>query len=90
MYSSTDHPLPEELMTQIEQQMIETFRSLPLEKQEELLNFAEFLKAKLDHRESMPAASISAFDAAGDLIGCVEGPDDLSTNKEYMKGFGQS
>lgn len=77
-------------MTQIEQQILETFRSLPLEKQEELLDFAEFLKAKFNHLESTSTAPISAFDAAGDLIGCVEGPDDLSTNKEYMKGFGQS
>ena len=26
---------------------------------------------------------------AGDIIGSVEGPADLSTNKEYMKGFGK-
>ena len=32
----------------------------------------------------------SALAAAGDLVGCVEGPSDLSTNKAYMAGFGQS
>jgi hypothetical protein len=32
----------------------------------------------------------SAFDAAGDIVGCVEGPSDLSTNKAHMAGFGQS
>ena len=32
----------------------------------------------------------SALEAAGDLVGCVEGPSDLSTNKAYMAGFGQS
>ena len=26
--------------------------------------------------------------AAGDLIGFVEGPGDLSTNPKYMEGFG--
>ena len=32
----------------------------------------------------------SALETAGDLVGCVEGPSDLSTNKAYMAGFGQS
>ncbi len=32
----------------------------------------------------------SALAAAGDLVGCIEGPSDLSTNKMYMAGFGQS
>ncbi len=28
------------------------------------------------------------LDAAGELIGCVEGPGDLSHNPKYMEGFG--
>jgi hypothetical protein len=28
------------------------------------------------------------LDLAGDLIGSVEGPPDLSTNETYMEGFG--
>lgn len=31
----------------------------------------------------------SALDLVGDLVGSCEGPADLSTNKEYMEGFGQ-
>ena len=31
----------------------------------------------------------SFLEAAGDLIGCVEGPGDLSTNPKYMEGFGK-
>lgn len=31
----------------------------------------------------------SFLELAGDLIGCVEGPGDLSYNKEYMKDFGR-
>ena len=31
----------------------------------------------------------SWLELAGDLIGSVEGPPDLSTNKKYMEGFGQ-
>ena len=35
------------------------------------------------------AAPVSFLEAAGDLIGCVEGPGDLSTNPKYMEGFGK-
>lgn len=31
----------------------------------------------------------SALDLAGDLVGCVEGPGDLSTHPKYMDGFGE-
>jgi hypothetical protein len=35
--------------------------------------------------------SLSFLSVAGDLIGCLEGlPPDLSTNKDYMEGFGKS
>lgn len=30
----------------------------------------------------------SCLSMASDLIGCVEGPADLSHNKKHMKGFG--
>lgn len=34
--------------------------------------------------------AISFLEAAGDLIGSLEGlPSDLSTNKSYFEGFGQ-
>jgi len=32
---------------------------------------------------------ISFLEAAKDFIGSLEGPEDLSTNKAYMKGYGQ-
>jgi len=31
---------------------------------------------------------VSCYDLAKDYIGCIEGPEDLSTNKAYMAGFG--
>jgi len=31
----------------------------------------------------------SCLDLAGDLIGSVEGPSDLSVNKKHLKGFGK-
>ncbi len=34
-------------------------------------------------------ASGSILDLARDLVGCCEGPEDLSTNKKYMEGFGR-
>lgn len=37
--------------------------------------------------EQPPRASFLAL--AGDLAGCVEGPPDLSTNPEHLRGFGQ-
>ena len=35
------------------------------------------------------AAQCSCLELAGDLVGCVEGPRDLSTNPRHMRGFGQ-
>lgn len=31
----------------------------------------------------------SALALAEDLAGCLEGPEDLSVNKEYLQGFGR-
>lgn len=31
----------------------------------------------------------SAADLAGELVGCVEGPEDLSTSKAHLDGFGE-
>ena len=33
--------------------------------------------------------SVSCADLAGDLIGCFDGPRDLSTNRDHMEGFGK-
>ncbi|MFO7776409.1 MAG: ribbon-helix-helix protein, CopG family [Candidatus Hydrogenedentota bacterium] len=38
--------------------------------------------------EKAPAEG-SFLQAAGDLVGCVEGPGDLSTNPKHMEGFGE-
>ncbi len=34
-------------------------------------------------------ATGTVLDLAGDLVGCVRGPGDLSTNPKYMKDFGK-
>lgn len=71
---------------------IAKLKMLPFEKQQEVLDFIEFLQAKVNQQggaRSNQQPGISALEAAGDLIGCVEGPEDLSTNPEYLKGFGE-
>jgi hypothetical protein len=98
---------------------IEKMQSLPLERQQEIIDFIDFLISRgpwlepyngqpsdLQSAQTLPPQetvshpnqqvqsfaptqkAISVFEAAGDLIGCVEGPSDLSTNKRYMEGYG--
>jgi hypothetical protein len=70
-----------------EERAIVLLKSLPLEKQQAVLSFIESLQRS--ERDDISRKSISVLEAAGDLVGCVEGgPSDLSTNKEYMQGFG--
>jgi hypothetical protein len=42
-------------------------------------------------RNAMKVAKqpISFLEAARDFIGCLEGPEDLSINPDYMKEYGQ-
>lgn len=91
-------------MTQLEQQVVDTLRSLPLEKQQQVLDFVEFLKVRVISTSPPDNESIvlndttktaiekgqSFADVAKQYIGRVEGgPEDLSTNPKYMEGFGQ-
>jgi hypothetical protein len=46
----------------------------------------QFLNGK--HRAE-PAGPVSALVLAGDLVGCAEGPGDLSADPRYMEGFGE-
>jgi hypothetical protein len=77
----------------IEQAIIEKLRSLPLDKQQEALNFVEALQ--IDMKASSSTSSrwegMSALESASEYAGCLEGgPPDLSTNPKYMEGFGES
>ena len=38
-------------------------------------------------RESSSAGAF--YDSIADLVGCVEGPPDLSTNPKYLEGYGK-
>ncbi len=71
----------------IDQIIAEKVKTLSPEKQQQVLDFVEFLqskspKVKFKHPDGTP---MSVFEAAGDLVGCVDGgPGDLATNKEYL------
>jgi hypothetical protein len=76
----------------IEQAVLEQLRTLPINKQQEVLDFAEFLQTKADHEKVafLNTTEVSFLEAAREFIGCGEGPEDLSTNPKYMEGYGQS
>jgi hypothetical protein len=75
----------------IEQTVIEKLKTLPIDKQQEVLDFVEFLQSKNHAQESKSQEEkpvVSALSLAQKWVGCLEGPEDLSTNKKYMEGFG--
>jgi hypothetical protein len=49
------------------------------------------IRSALEHYldDKRPAVPGSFLEAAADLIGCVEGPSDLSYNPKYMEDFGR-
>jgi predicted transcriptional regulator len=54
---------------------------------------SEVIREALEHHLPRRRKSVSAYDVfkAAGLIGCAKGlPKDLSTNKKYFKGFGES
>ena len=68
-----------------------------VEKQEEVLNFVKFLQGELDKKQlskteqknEIKDSQQSALELAGDLVSCLDGPEDLSTNKKYFQEFGK-
>lgn len=75
----------------IEQTVLEKLRTLPTNKQQEVLDFIEFLQTKTESEQLIPSEEpeISFLDKARELIGFVEGPGDLSTNPNYMEEYGK-
>ncbi|MGH7999943.1 MAG: DUF2281 domain-containing protein [Brasilonema sp.] len=68
-------------------------QALPLDKQQEVLDFIEFLQSKLSrqdsNQESKNKEPISFLEAAQKFAGCVDfGPGDLATNKQYLEELG--
>jgi hypothetical protein len=63
-------------------------QELPLEKQQEVLDFIEFLESKMP--VSQPEEAISFLEAAREFAGCLNSDrTDLSYNKQYMEGYGE-
>ncbi|MFB8791716.1 MAG: hypothetical protein U7123_23450 [Potamolinea sp.] len=79
--------------TDKEKTIFEQIRSLTLQQQQEVLDFIEFLqfKARKPEIEEDKKEPISAYEAAKEFAGCVDGgPGDLSTNKKYLEGIGSA
>jgi hypothetical protein len=77
----------------VEQSVIEKLRILPLDKQQEVLDFVEFLTNRLLRQQNAAQQweGVTALEAAQRVMGTVgDGPPDLSTNPAYMDGFGES
>jgi hypothetical protein len=73
----------------IEQAIVEKLRTLPLDKQQEALNFVEALQTPPQEQQWEPG--LSALEAARRVMGVVgDAPPDLFTNPKYMEGFGES
>lgn len=73
----------------VSQQVLDILQKLPLEDQKMVLDFA----VNLQHKQALTSDSSetprSFFDVAKDYIGRGEGPSDLLTNPDYMKGYGE-
>lgn len=73
------------------EQIVDKLKTLPSEKQQEVLDFVEFLQTKTLQKEvkSQEGEVVSVLTLAQKWVGCVEGgPSDLSTNKKYLEGLG--
>ncbi|WP_319420767.1 DUF2281 domain-containing protein [Pleurocapsa sp. FMAR1] len=75
------------LIMNTEEKVIKKLKRFSLETQQEVLQFMEFLEFR--NQSLKKKTDISALEAAGTLVGCLEAAEDLSTNKDYLKGFGQ-
>ncbi len=76
-------------MPQLEAQVLEHLRALPSAQQQEVLNFILFLSQQRQTTAAAPTDSFAA--AARQYLGCLDGdPAGLSTNPQYLEGFGES
>jgi hypothetical protein len=78
-------------MSSLSRQILQTVEVLPTEDQHQVLSFVESLWKKRQEAitTSLETNSPSFFEVAQSSIGVGEGPGDLSTNPDYMQGYGQ-
>ncbi len=83
-------------MSPLSAQILQLVETLPAKDQQQILDFVEFLWEK--HQQGQPhslmtapeaSAHQSLLEVAQASIGTGEGPGDLSTNPNYMQGYGQ-
>ena len=79
-------------MQQLEEQVLEHLRTLPPSQQQEVLHFIVFLNQQRQRTDRSTISISRSFTAsASQYVGCLSGgPSDLSTNPDYMAGFGES
>ncbi len=76
----------------VEQVVVEKLKALSPDRQQEVLDFVEFLESRTRQEElrSNRWAGMTALEAAQRVMEPVgDGPPDLSTNPKYMAGFGE-
>ncbi|MDB9311712.1 DUF2281 domain-containing protein [Spirulina sp. CS-785/01] len=76
-----------ESVVSLEAAIAQKIKDLPQPQQQQVLDYVEFLlkkypTKKFQHPDGRP---MSALEAAGDLVGCIEGPGDLSMKKQELK-----
>ena len=78
-------------MSSLPRKILQTVEVLPTEDQYQVLSFVESLWKKRQEAitTSLETNSPSFFEVAQASIGAGEGPGDLSTNPDYMQGYGQ-
>jgi Protein of unknown function (DUF2281) len=77
-------------MSPLSQQILQTLEALPTNDQQQVLDFVEFLQTKRRAAASITEMTSQSFlEVAQASIGAGEGPGDLSTNPDYMQGYGQ-
>jgi hypothetical protein len=78
-------------MSHLSEKILQTVEALPTQDQRQVLDFVEFLWAKRQQARTTESetAHRSFFEVAQASIGAGEGPGDLSTNPDYMQGYGQ-
>ena len=74
----------------IQQQVLDGLQQLSSGDQQVVLNLVVSLQNKHFQSSKLSEAPQSFLDVAGEYVGRGEGASDLSTNPEYMKGYGEN
>lgn len=76
------------MSVQIKQQVLDGLQQLSSEDQQSVLNLVISLQNKQSQPSNLSESPQSFLETAKAFIGRAEGPGDLSTNPDYMQGYG--